>query len=97
MNGTPPPQPRPRPPKPYAPTAGKTFGRNGSSSFFNGATLRELRIEAGLTQVELAHQVGISGKGVSDIEADAYKPSDAVVTALSHALGVSRAQFFDED
>jgi len=54
-----------------------------------GQRLRELREEAGLSQSDLADQVGVTRNAVSQWEADATQPSTRHLPKLARALGVS--------
>jgi transcriptional regulator with XRE-family HTH domain len=54
-----------------------------------GQHIRIKRRALGLTQLELAHEVGVSPQHISQIELDRAVPSLEVVIALSRTLGVS--------
>lgn len=54
---------------------------------FDGSTLRELRIRAGLTQAEVGRRVGIPATVVSAYECRRRQPSLEVVGRIVHALG----------
>lgn len=58
-----------------------------------GPRLRELRLEAGLTQKQLAEKAGVSQNGVSQWEDGSREPGWYAVLALAEALGVSCAAF----
>ena len=49
--------------------------------------MRALREEAGLTQEELAHWVGMSRKTVGRVEVGGYSPRLRHIFELAHALG----------
>ena len=50
------------------------------------AMLKELRLEAGMTQAELAEKAGVSPRGIRRLEAGSYYPSRRTVTGLDRAL-----------
>ena len=58
-----------------------------------GKRLKEMRTEAGLTQMALAKMVGLSQKAVSSWEKDQREPSLANAVALAQALGVEITDF----
>ncbi|GFN23248.1 helix-turn-helix domain-containing protein [Thermanaeromonas sp. C210] len=62
-----------------------------------GSKLRRLREKMGLTQKELADQVGISHSLIGQIETDRILPSLTTLHRLSEALGVSSCYFLMED
>lgn len=62
-----------------------------------GSKLRRLREKMGLTQKELADQVGISHSLIGQIETDRIQPSIATLNRLAEALGVSSCYFLMED
>lgn len=63
-----------------------------------GGKLKRLREKIGLTQKELAQQVGISHSLIGQIETDRIQPSLATLSSLAEALGVSTCYFLmDED
>lgn len=52
--------------------------------------LREARLHANMTQVELAKAVGMTGRTIQNYELGSRKPRDfAIVAKLAEALGVS--------
>jgi transcriptional regulator with XRE-family HTH domain len=57
-------------------TAQETFGSN----------VRELRIQAGLTQLELAHEAGLDLSYISDLELGKRNPSLGVILKLAMGL-----------
>lgn len=59
--------------------------------------LRSLRIEAGLTQIELAERAGISNEFLSRIEHASGTPSLDTVARLAHGLGLQLCEVFQED
>ena len=50
--------------------------------------LKERRIEAGLTQAELADRAGVSRKTINTVENGVFTPSVLVALTLAQALGV---------
>src|SRR5262245_47684036 len=68
----------------------------GRGSKLAGLTnrLRILRIEAGLSQAELAERCGITRQAVSSIEGGRYAPSTAVALAIARAVGRSVEDVF---
>lgn len=54
-----------------------------------GARLRELRLEAGLTQAELARRTGIHRPNIARVEAGRHTPSLETLSRLAGAIGVS--------
>jgi DNA-binding XRE family transcriptional regulator len=68
-------------------------GTNGSSALpidgaRLGARLRELRVEAGLTQAELARRTGIHRPNIARVEAGRHTPSLETLARLASAIGV---------
>ncbi len=61
-----------------------------------GARLRQLRIEAGLSQQALAQLAGLHRFGVAKLERGEREPAWSSVLALAKALGVSCAAFEPE-
>lgn len=53
--------------------------------------VREMRMQAGLTQAELAKISGINRVTITNIERQKSKPSRATISLLSSALGVDEA------
>jgi Predicted transcriptional regulators len=54
-----------------------------------GSRLRERRIDAGLSQVELAERVGIRAHTLWRYEADQNMPSARVLQRIAEALGTT--------
>ena len=50
--------------------------------------LKLLRIEQGLTQIELAHKIGVSQFLISTLERGAVKPTPDMILRLSKVLDV---------
>ena len=59
-----------------------------------GTRLKEVRIEAGLTQAELALNVGVSRKTINTIENSVFVPSTILALSLARAFGVSVEDLF---
>lgn len=62
-----------------------------------GARLRKLRLEAGLTQAELARRTGIHRPNIARVEAGRHTPSLETLTRLATAIGVTTARVLSED
>ncbi|MDN5347204.1 MAG: hypothetical protein PWP65_768 [Clostridia bacterium] len=62
-----------------------------------GSKLRRLREKIGLTQKELAEQVGISHSLIGQIETGRIQPSISTLSSIAEALGVSTCYFLMED
>jgi transcriptional regulator with XRE-family HTH domain len=62
-----------------------------------GATLRELRERAGLSQRALAEKAGVGQKSISFWEMDQGDPSFTNIQKLCSALGVTCDAFFKAD
>ena len=58
-------------------------------SYITGATIKNLREQKGITQKELADQLGVSSKAVSKWETAKGLPDITLIEPLSKALGVS--------
>ena len=52
-----------------------------------GNRLKEARVEAGLTQAELALQVGVSRKTINTVENAVFVPSTTLALTLAKAFG----------
>lgn len=59
-----------------------------------GNRLRDARLAAGLTQAELAQQIGVSRKTINTIENRIFIPSTVVALLLADALGRSVEELF---
>ncbi|RMG98761.1 MAG: cupin domain-containing protein [Candidatus Dadabacteria bacterium] len=62
-----------------------------------GEKLRRLRLQAGLTQEDLANRADLTKGFISQLENDATSPSIATLQDLLNALGVTLGEFFRED
>jgi len=62
-----------------------------------GAKLRELRIQRGLTQEELADRCELSKGFISQVERDLASPSIATLMDMLECLGVTLKSFFSDD
>src|SRR5437764_551448 len=58
----------------------------GEEGALFGARLREMRIERGLTQPDLANQVGTSASNISDLERGIKVPTLTTIARLAKAL-----------
>ena len=58
-------------------------------SYISGAVIRDLRENRGMTQAELADQIGVSGKAVSKWETGKGLPDISLLQPLASALHVS--------
>ncbi|HPB88503.1 MAG TPA: helix-turn-helix transcriptional regulator [Rectinema sp.] len=56
-------------------------------------TLRELRLQKNLTQLELAELIGVDPAHISYMESGDRKPSLKTLTKLAYALNVSDRDF----
>lgn len=54
-----------------------------------GARIREVRMEKGMTQAQLAERSGLCRSYIMSIEAGQRNPTVKTVTAIAEALGVS--------
>jgi len=59
------------------------------NAYVTRTTIRELRERRGLTQTELAGQIGVSNKAVSKWETGKGLPDSSLLQPLAQALGVS--------
>lgn len=53
----------------------------------DGAEMRRLRKKLGLTQVQLAEEIGVTGAFISQLESEKRSPSEEVLAALQSVLG----------
>lgn len=60
-----------------------------------GPRLRQLRIEAGLTQAQLAERAGVADATLSRIERNRLNPSVRLAGALARALGAKMDALFE--
>jgi putative transcriptional regulator len=58
--------------------------------------VRELRIEKGLAQGELAEAMGVSRQTINSIENERYTPSLPLALALARYFGVRVEEMFDD-
>lgn len=59
------------------------------NSYITGATIKRLRENEGITQLQLAERIGVSSKAVSKWETGRGLPDITLIEPLSKALGVS--------
>lgn len=64
---------------------------------FDGAKLRTIRKEAGLTQYDLAPMVGVSQNRVSDIERNVADPTTIEIDAFADALAIPVSSFLNDE
>ena len=57
--------------------------------YITGATIKRLREERGMTQLELADRIGVSDKTVSKWETAKGLPDVSLLEPLAQALGIS--------
>lgn len=62
-----------------------------------GKRLRTLRLEAGLTQAELARRTGIHRPNIARVEAGRHTPSLETLTRLASAIGVATTRVLSDD
>jgi putative transcriptional regulator len=58
--------------------------------------VRELRIEKGLAQGELAEAMGVSRQTINSIENERYTPSLPLALALARYFGVTVEEMFND-
>jgi transcriptional regulator with XRE-family HTH domain len=58
-----------------------------------GPRLRELRQQAGLSQVELGSRIDLAGSQINKLETNVNQPTLATALAIADALGVPFAAF----
>ncbi len=66
-------------------------------NYITGATVKRLREEKGITQTQLAEQIGVSGKAVSKWETAKGLPDITLIEPLAKALGVSVMELMSGD
>ncbi len=59
------------------------------NTYVTGATIKKLRESKGITQLQLANEIGVSSKAISKWETAKGLPDITLVEPLSRALGVS--------
>lgn len=59
------------------------------NTYITGATIKKLREEKGITQLQLAEEIGVSSKAVSKWETAKGLPDISLIEPLSQTLGVS--------
>lgn len=59
------------------------------NTYITGSTIKRLREAKGITQTQLAEQIGVSCKAISKWETAKGLPDISLIEPLSHALGVS--------
>lgn len=66
-------------------------------NYITGATIKRLRETKGITQTQLAEQIGVSDKAVSKWETAKGLPDITLIEPLSKALGVSVMELMSGD
>lgn len=59
-----------------------------------GATLRLIRLDAGMTQLELGNAAGMGRTYINELETGGRNPTLVAIWQLATALGVSPRSFF---
>ena len=59
-----------------------------------GNRLREFRTQHGLTQIQLAMQIGVSRKTINTVENSVFVPSTVLALSLAQALKTSVEELF---
>lgn len=59
--------------------------------------LKELRIEKGYTQAELAQEVSVKQNTISGYESGVRKPNIQRIKAIAHALGVAIEELLEDE
>ena len=67
------------------------------NTYITGTTIKKLREDKGLTQQQLAEEIGVSSKAVSKWETAKGLPDISLIEPLSHALGVSVMELMSGD
>lgn len=65
------------------------------NTYVTGPAIKQLRERCGMTQAELAEQIGVSNKAVSKWETGKGLPDISLLQPLSQALGVSVIELMD--
>lgn len=66
-------------------------------TYITGQTIKRLREAKGLTQIQLAERIGVSGKAVSKWETLKGLPDISLIESLAKALGVSVIELMSGD
>lgn len=61
-----------------------------------GQKIKELRLESGLTQMQLSNMVGSSQKAIDYWERSVNEPKASYIIKLVKAFGISYDEFFDD-
>lgn len=67
------------------------------NTYITGQTIKKLREDKGITQTQLAEQIGVSSKAVSKWETSKGLPDISLIEPLSKALGVSVMELMSGD
>ena len=81
-------------PKPGRPIGSKTFDSASALSF--GATVREMRLELGLSQEELANSAQVERSHMGKIERGEHLPNLVLILRLAKALSVRPGLLVDQ-
>ena len=73
------------------------FERERHTNYGLGDRIRESRLRAGLTQVQLAEMIGMSHKHLSNVERGIYEVRTDGIRRISEALGVSSDYLLFDD
>ena len=73
------------------------FERERHTNYGLGDRIRESRLRAGLTQVQLAEMIGMSHKHLSNVERGMYEVRTDGIKRISEALGVSSDYLLFDD
>lgn len=67
------------------------------NTYITGVTIKKLREDKGITQLQLAEEIGVSSKAVSKWETAKGLPDISLIEPLSQALGVSVMELMSGD
>ena len=67
------------------------------NTYITGAVIKKLREEKGMTQLQLAEEIGVSDKAVSKWETAKGLPDITLIEPLAKALGVSAMELMSGD
>ena len=76
---------------------GHACGRQGGEKMEIGEKIRQLRLQRGLTQEELANRCELSKGFISQVERDVTSPSIATLIDILECLGTTPQAFFTEE
>lgn len=61
-----------------------------------GQRIKELRLEKGLSQIQLAKQIGVSQKAIDYWERSVNEPKSSYIIAIVNFFGLSFDSFFED-